>query len=55
MNTQDVPLRQSVEGIVRGKGRGGGGSTRTDETTKWNEGPSGEVEGKDREVGGIYR
>jgi hypothetical protein len=45
MNTQHVPLRQSAEGIVRGKGREGLGVTRTDETRTRNEGPSGEVEG----------
>jgi len=45
MTTQHVPLSQSAEGIVRGTGREGLGVTRTDETRKWNEGPSGEVEG----------
>ena len=34
--------REEYEGRVE---KGGGGSERTDETRKWNEGPSGEVEG----------
>ena len=43
MKAQHVPLRQSAEGIVEGRGEKRGGVSRTDETRKWNEGPSGEV------------
>ncbi len=47
MNSQHVPARQNVEGVVRVKGWDGEGvdENEPDETRTYNEGPSGEVEG----------
>jgi hypothetical protein len=45
IDTHRVPLRQSAEENVRGKGQEGVGTVRTDETRRWYERPRWEVEG----------